>query len=101
MTGERVITANLPGELVSKLDEIASRLERSKSWIVRQALAEWLAEEERRHVLTLDAMKDIDEGRFLTQKEVEEHFATRRKDREATGNTEFARATEIGAMRST
>ena len=36
---ERVVTAKLPGKLVSRLDEVAARIERSKSWIVRQVLA--------------------------------------------------------------
>jgi predicted transcriptional regulator len=86
MTDERVVTAKLPSELISKLDDVAARIDRSKSWIIRQALSEWLAEEERRHQLTLEALKDVDEGRTLTQEEIEQHFATRKKDREATGN---------------
>ena len=60
--GERVVTAKLPGELISRLDEIAHRIDRSKSWIIRQALAEWFAEEQRRYELTLEALKDFDEG---------------------------------------
>jgi len=77
----RVVTANLPDELVSRMDEIADRIDRSKSWIVREAVAEWLAEEERRHELTLEAMKSVDEGRTYTQEEVEQHFAAKRKAR--------------------
>jgi len=78
MTGDdRVVTATLPSELASKLDEVAARTDRSKGWIVRQALAEWLAEEDRRHVLTLEAMKDIDEGRYFTHEEVKAAIATR------------------------
>lgn len=77
----RVVTAKLPDELVSRMDQIAERIDRSKSWIVRQAVAEWLAEEQRRFELTLDALKSADEGRTLTQEEVEEHFAARRKTR--------------------
>ena len=54
MTDEaRVVTAALPNKLVSRLDKVAERLDRSKSWIVRQALDEWLADEERRCALTL------------------------------------------------
>jgi predicted transcriptional regulator len=63
------------------MDEIADRIDRSKSWIVRQALIEWVAEEQRRYELTLEAMKSVDEGRTLTQEEVEKHFAQRRKVR--------------------
>ena len=63
----RVVTAKLPDELVSRMDEIAGRIERSKSWIVRQAVSEWLAEEQRRYELTLEALRDVDEGRTLVQ----------------------------------
>jgi len=77
----RVVTAKLPDDLVARMDEIADRIDRSKSWIVRQALIEWLAEEQRLYELTLEAMKSVDEGRTLTQEEVEKHFAQRRKAR--------------------
>lgn len=77
----RVVTANLPGELVSRMDEVAHRIDRSKSWIVREAVTEWLAEEQRRHELTLEALRSVDEGRTFTQEEVERHFAARRKAR--------------------
>lgn len=82
MTDEgRVVTAKLPDDLVSRMDEIADRIDRSKSWIVRQAVAEWLAEEQRRYELTLEALKSVDEGRTFSQEEVEKHFAARRKAR--------------------
>ncbi len=77
----RVVTAKLPDHLVSQMDEVAGRIDRSKSWIVRQAVAEWLAEERRRYELTLEAMKSVDEGRSFTQEEIEKHFAARRKAR--------------------
>lgn len=66
----RVVTANLPHELVMKMDEVARRIDRSKSWIIRQAVAEWLAEEQRRYELTLEAMKSVDEGRTIPHEEV-------------------------------
>lgn len=37
---------------------------------VRQALAEWLAEEQRRYELTLEALKDVDEGRLIDHADV-------------------------------
>lgn len=77
----RVVTAKLPEDLVSRMDEVADRIDRSKSWIVRQALTDWLAEEQRRYELTLEALKSVDEGRTFTQEEIEKHFAARRKAR--------------------
>ena len=77
----RVVTAKLPEDLVTQMDEVAGRIDRTKSWIVRQAVSEWLAEEQRRYELTLEALKSVDEGRTFTQEEVETHFAERRKAR--------------------
>lgn len=81
MEGDRVITAKLPASLVTKLDEVALRMDRSKSWIIRQTLAEWLADEERRYELTLAALDDVDVGRLLTTEEVEGHLAKKRAER--------------------
>jgi predicted transcriptional regulator len=77
----RVVTAKLPDDLVSRMDEIAARIDRSKSWIVRQAVTEWLAEEQHRYELTLEALKSVDEGRTFSQEQIEKHFAARRKAR--------------------
>ena len=66
----RVVTAKLPDELVTQMDEIADRLDRSKSWIVREAVSDWLAEEQRRYELTLEAVADIEAGRTFSHEEV-------------------------------
>ena len=79
----RVVTAKLPDDLVSQMDEIADRIDRSKSWIVRQAVAEWLAEEQRRHELTLEALKDVDEGRTIPHEEVLAMVEQRKRERRA------------------
>jgi predicted transcriptional regulator len=77
----RVVTAKLPEDLVSQMDAVADRIDRTKSWIVRQAVSEWLAEEQRRYELTLEALQSVDEGRAFSQEEIEKHFAARRKAR--------------------
>ena len=66
----RVVTASLPADLVSRMVEVAERLDRSKSWIVREAVSQWLAEEQRRYELTLEALRDVDDGRTITQEEM-------------------------------
>jgi len=80
----RVVTAKLPDELVSHLDEVADRLDRSKSWIIREAVSEWLAEERRRYELTLEALREVDDRLTYSQQEVEKHFSRRRKARSRT-----------------
>lgn len=81
MDDGRVVTAKLPEEIVLQMDEVAGRIDRTKSWIIRQAVSEWLAEEQRRYELTLEALKSVDEGRTFTQEEIEKHFAERQKAR--------------------
>jgi predicted transcriptional regulator len=76
----RVVTAKLPDDVVSRMDEVAERIERSKSWIVREALVQWLAEEQRRYELTLEAIKDVDEGRLISQHELEEWVVQKKRD---------------------
>ncbi len=66
----RVVTAKLPDELVARMDEIAERLDRSKSWIVREAISEWLADEQKRYELTLEGLADIQAGRTYSHEEV-------------------------------
>lgn len=78
----RVVTANLPEDLVLRMEEIATQMDRSESWIIRQAVSEWIAEEDRRHELTLEALKDVDEGRTFTHEEVMQHFAQKRRQSE-------------------
>lgn len=77
----RVITAKLPDDLFSRMGEVADRIDRSKSWIVRQAVTEWLAEEQRRYELTLEALKDVDEGRTIPHEEVLAMVEQRKRER--------------------
>ena len=61
----RVITAHVPATLAAKVDELAGRLERSRGWIVKQALDAWIAQEEHRRQLTFEALADVDAGRVF------------------------------------
>jgi predicted transcriptional regulator len=67
----RVVTAHLPNDLAEKLDRLAERLDRPKGWIVKEAIASFVALEQKRHRLTLEALADVDAGRTLDQAEVE------------------------------
>jgi predicted transcriptional regulator len=84
MDDGRVVTAKLPDDLVSQMDEVADRIDRSKSWIIRQAVSEWLAEEQRRYELTLEALKDVDEGRAIPHEEVLARVEQRKRERRET-----------------
>ena len=61
----KVLTAHVPIPLVDKVDQIAARMERSRGWIVKQALSAWVDQEELRRRMTLDAMADVDAGQVI------------------------------------
>jgi predicted transcriptional regulator len=67
----RVVTAHLPTDLAEQLDGLAERLDRPRGWIVKEAVASYIALEEKRHRLTLEALADVDAGRMLDHAEVE------------------------------
>ena len=67
----KVITAHVPLPLADKVDELATRLERSRGWIVKQALSAWIEQEEERRQLTLEALADVDAGRVIGHQSVQ------------------------------
>ncbi|ESQ79789.1 CopG family ribbon-helix-helix protein [Asticcacaulis sp. YBE204] len=66
----RVVTTHLPTEMAEAVDAAAERLERPRGWIVKQALHDWLRLEERRHQMILEALKEVDEGRFVEHEDI-------------------------------
>ena len=79
VNGARVVTANLPGNLVDQLDRISKEIDRSKSWIIRQALSDWLAEEQRRYEMTLEALASVEQGHTYTHEEILAWVAERKR----------------------
>jgi predicted transcriptional regulator len=67
----RVVTSHLPTELAEKLDGLAERLDRPRGWIVKEAIASYVALEEERHRLTLEALADVKAGRTHDHADVE------------------------------
>jgi predicted transcriptional regulator len=67
----KVLTAHVPLPLADKVDELSRRLERSRGWIVKQALAAWVDQEEERHRLTLEALADVDNGNVIDHQAVQ------------------------------
>lgn len=64
-TDTRVLTAHIPMGMAEQIDHIATKLERSKNWIVRQALAAWIDQESLRDQLTHEALADVDAGNIV------------------------------------
>lgn len=67
----KVLTAHIPLTLADKVDQLAGRLERSRGWIVKQALSAWIDQEEERSRLTREALADVDAGRVIDHQAVQ------------------------------
>jgi predicted transcriptional regulator len=67
----RSVTAHVPVDLAERVDELAERLDRSRNWIVKQALSAWLDQEEERSRLTREALADVDAGRVVDHQAVQ------------------------------
>ena len=67
----RVLTAHVPTELAAKVDSLAERLDRSRGWVVKQALSAWIEQEEQRYRMTLEALADVAAGHSVAHAEVE------------------------------
>ena len=70
-TDTRVLTAHVPILLAEKVDKIAARLERSRGWIMKQALSAWIEQEEERTRLTREALADVDAGHVIDHQAVQ------------------------------
>lgn len=68
----KVVTAHVPLPLAEKVDRLAERLERSRGWIVKQALSAWVEQEEERRRLTLEALADVDAGNVIDHQAVQD-----------------------------
>ena len=67
----KVLTAHVPLQLAEKVDRIAARMERSRGWVVKQALGAWIDQEEERRRLTLEALADVDTGGVIDHQAVQ------------------------------
>jgi predicted transcriptional regulator len=77
----KVLTAHIPLPLADQIEAHANRLERSKGWIIKEALADWVDREEARDRLTQEALLDIDRGLFVSHEEVEDWLKDLKKGR--------------------
>jgi predicted transcriptional regulator len=67
----KVLTTHVPLQLAEKVDQMAARLERSRSWIMKQALSAWIDQEEERNQLTREALADVDAGLVIDHQAVQ------------------------------
>ncbi|NHB90456.1 CopG family ribbon-helix-helix protein [Photorhabdus tasmaniensis] len=67
----KVLTAHVPLLMADKVDQMAARLERSRGWIMKQALCAWIAQEEDRDRLTQEALADVEAGSVIDHQAVQ------------------------------
>lgn len=71
LAATKVLTAHVPLPLAEKVDQMAARLERSRGWVVKQALSAWVDQEEERSRLTREALSDVDAGHVIDHQSVQ------------------------------
>ncbi len=56
----RVMTAHVPIPLAEQVDELAAKMDRSRGWVVKQALAAYVEREAERYRRTVEALAEVD-----------------------------------------
>lgn len=67
----KVLSAHVPIPLADKVDQMAVRLERSRGWIIKQALSAWIDQEEERSRLTREALAEVDASCVISHQAVQ------------------------------
>jgi predicted transcriptional regulator len=82
-----VTTVRLQAEIEQSLEAIASRLDRSKGWVINQALSEYIERqrlEQERWSQTLKAMESATQGKVVDASEVHSWLNSWGTERELT-----------------
>lgn len=67
----KVLTAHVPVTMAEKVDRLAAQRDRSRGWVVKQALSAWIDQEEERSRLTREALADVEAGRVVDHQAVQ------------------------------
>ncbi|EAA4389871.1 ribbon-helix-helix protein, CopG family [Salmonella enterica] len=78
-SAKQTISAQIPVELAAAVENLAVELDRSKSWVIKEALLSMLAERERRHQSIQAGLADVDAGRVVSHSDMVD-FANRLKE---------------------
>lgn len=83
MSNTAVLTTRVPVELLQRIDTLAQETERSRAWLMAKAIERYVEEELELIEEIRTGERDIEEGRFFTQEEVEAMFEIKRDERDA------------------
>lgn len=70
MADTRTITAPLPVDMAEKVDAWAEKNGRTRSWLVREAVGQFLAREAQRDVLIREALTAVDKGQLIPHEDM-------------------------------
>lgn len=79
MSKTAVITGRVPEVISDQLDRLAERMDRSRSWVVSQAIEAFVAAETQLLDSLDEAERQIDRGEFRTQAQMEDWVAELRR----------------------
>lgn len=67
----RVVTAHVPSDLAKRLDGLAARMDRPRGWVVKEAIAAYVALEQQRYEQTLEALAEVERGETIDHADIE------------------------------
>lgn len=67
---KKTISAQIPAELAAAVESLAIELDRSKSWVIKEALTAMIEERERRHQMVQKGLVDVDAGKVVSHADV-------------------------------
>ena len=67
---KRVLTAHVPIDLAQRLDSFAERRDRSRGWVVKQALTSYIDWEEEKDRLTLESLEEAERLGTIPHEEI-------------------------------
>jgi predicted transcriptional regulator len=79
MSKSAVVTARLDSEMLAKLDQLASMLERSRAWIMAKAVQRFVDEELEFRAFVQQGIDEADRGELISQEDMEAWFEARHK----------------------
>ncbi|PWD68046.1 CopG family ribbon-helix-helix protein [Pectobacterium parmentieri] len=62
---KQTISAQIPAELAAAVESLAIELDRSKSWVIKEALTAMIETREQRHQAIQKGLVDVEEGRVV------------------------------------
>jgi predicted transcriptional regulator len=72
MSKSTVVTTRIDEPTAQALDALATRLDRSRAWIVAKAVSRYVKDQSELLDLIRDGDESIDRGEYLTQEQMEE-----------------------------